>query len=199
MNLQKISEIAANEMKTKSSHPFKEPGNKFYHGQRTAEIIKQLCPKIGYSGNMEILIVSAWFHDICNGEEHHEKKGADKTCVLLHDFCSESELKYIHRIISVHDSRRKTDLSIDEKIHQDADLLDHFGTFEVWNYFQYALKEKLSMTEAAYLLLDDSKFSPTEDIIHFEISQKIYDERRSYVKSFAERMLKESNGVILFP
>ena len=199
MNLQKISEIAAREMKTKSSHPFKEPGNKYYHGQRTAEIIKQLCPIVGYTGNMEILIVSAWFHDICNGEEHHENKGADKTCILLHDLCSESELKDIHRIISVHDSRKKTDLAMYEKIHQDSDLLDHFGTFEVWNYFQYALKEKMSMTEAAYLLLDDSKFSAEENKIHFEISQKIYDERRNYVKSFAERMLKESNGVILFP
>lgn len=199
MDLHKISEIAAREMKTKASHPFKEPGNKYYHGQRTAEIIKQLCPKVGYTGNTEILTVSAWFHDISNGEEHHEKKGADKTCRLLQELCSEAELKEIHRIISVHDSRTKSDLSMDEKIHQDADLLDHFGTFEVWNYFQYALKEKMSMTEAAYLLLDDSKFSTTEDIIHFEISQKIYDEKRSYLKSFAERMLKESNGIILFP
>lgn len=199
MDLQKISEIAAREMKTKASHPFKEPGNKYYHGQRTAEIIKQLCPKVDYTGNTEILIVSAWFHDICNGEEHHENKGADKTCNLLQNLCSEAELKEIHRIISIHDSRRSADLQTDVKIHQDADLLDHFGTFEVWNYFQYALKEQMSMTEAAYLLLDDSKFSSSENVFHFEISEKVYQERRSYVKAFADRLLKESKGEIYFP
>lgn len=199
MNLQKISEIAAREMKTKASHPFKEPGNKYYHGQRTAEIIRQLCSKLRYTGNIETLTAAAWFHDICNGEEHHEIKGADKTFLLLQGLCSEAELKDILRIISVHDSRTKPSLETDEMIHQDADLLDHFGTFEVWNYFQYALKEKMSMTEAACLLLDDSKFSSSENIIHFEISKKIYQERRNYVKAFAERMLKESKGEIYIP
>lgn len=193
MDLKVISEIAAKEMKTKASHPFKEPGNKFYHGQRTAEIVKQLCNIIGYKENPEILTVAAWFHDICNGEEDHEKKGADKTVLLLQNLCSESELSDIHRIIRMHDDRTKIDLKTDEMIHQDADLLDHFGSFEVWNYFQYALKEKMSMTEAAYLLLDDSKFSAS-DHIHFEISKRIYKEKRAFVKSFAWRMLKESKG-----
>lgn len=199
MDLQKISEIAVREMKTKASHPFKEPGNKYYHGQRTAEIIKQLIPKVGYTGNTEILIVSAWFHDICNGESHHEIKGADKTCAMLQGLCSKAELEDIHRIISVHDSRTKADLNFDEKLHQDADLLDHFGTFEVWNYFQYAQKEKMPMTEAAYLLLDDSKFSISENKIHFEISQRVFDERRHFAIGFAKRMLRESKGEIIFP
>lgn len=86
MDLKVISEIAAKEMKTKASHPFKEPGNKFYHGQRTAEIVKQLCNIIGYKENPEILTIAAWFHDICNGEEDHEKKAPTKLFYFYRTF-----------------------------------------------------------------------------------------------------------------
>jgi len=81
MNLNAIMDIAVNEMKYKSSHPFKELGNKFYHGQRVGETIKQLSQMIGYKNNFDILIVSVWFHDICNGSENHELLGAKKQAI----------------------------------------------------------------------------------------------------------------------
>jgi HD superfamily phosphohydrolase YqeK len=88
MKLNAIMDLAVSEMKYKSSHPFKELGNKFYHGQRVCETIKQLCEIIGYKENINTLVVAAWFYDICNGSDNHELLGANKTRELLEKLCS---------------------------------------------------------------------------------------------------------------
>lgn len=197
MNL--IKDICITEMRNSSSHPFKEKGNKYYHGQRVAKIIEQLCKIIKYGDNTDILTVSAWFHDICNGSENHEVLGADKTCILLKEYCSEYELSSIRTLISTHDSRKKPELSIESQILQDADLLDHYGAFEVWSTFGYAFKENFSMTETAELMVRNytEEFEQERNQLHFEISQKIYNEKRQYVVEFVNRMKEESLGKIV--
>jgi len=199
VNLDLIRDIAISEMKCKSSHHFKETGNKYYHGQRVGEIINHLCNIIEYKDNTDILVVSAWFHDICNGCENHEVLGADKTYNLLKGLCSGTELSSIRTLISVHDSRQNADLSIEAKILQDADLLDHFGVFEIWCTFQYALKEKISMAETAELMSVNynEQFEQERNMLHFDISKKIYDEKRYYVRGFITRMQDESLGKIV--
>jgi Predicted HD superfamily hydrolase len=196
MNLNAILDIAVSEMKYKSSHPLKELGNKFYHGQRVCETIKHLCEMIGYKEDINVLIVAAWFHDICNGSENHEILGANKVKELLEGLCTNDELSSICRLITLHDSRTNSDLSIDTKILQDADLLDHFGVFEIWCTFHYALKENLSMEETAEFMLNNynTQFQKEKSQLHFECSKRIYVEKRLYVRDFITRMQEESKG-----
>jgi uncharacterized protein len=199
MNLNAIMDIAISEMKYKSSHPFKERGNKFYHGQRVCETIKHLCEIIGYKEDINTLIVAAWFHDICNGSDNHELLGANKVKELLEGLCTNDELSIIYRLIALHDSRSSSDLSIDAKILQDADLLVHFGVFEIWCTFHYALKENLSMEETAELMLNNynEQFQEEKSLLHFECSKKIYVQKRLYVRDFTTRMQEESKGYFM--
>lgn len=196
MNLNAIMDIAVTEMKYKSSHPFKELGNKFYHGQRVCETIKQLCGIIGYKNNIDTLMVAAWFHDICNGSENHELHGADKTRELLDSLCSNDELSTIYKLISLHDSRDNDNLTIETKILQDADLLDHFGVFEIWSSLHYALKENLSICATTELMFNNynADFQKHYCLLHYECSKKIYIEKRLYVRDFITRMKVEGIG-----
>lgn len=201
MEMEKIKEIAISEMKHKSSHPFKEPGNKYYHGQRVGQLVCNLCKALSYNGDTDVLVAAAWFHDICNGTEQHEALGAEKTFSLLRNLCTEEEAAAVRDLIAVHDSRELAGLPMAAQILQDADLLDHFGTFEVWNTVQYALKEELSMTEAAGLMTDKYRDEREQhrNLLHFELSRKIYDEKREYVRQFASRMLLEGSGQVAEP
>lgn len=199
MEFELIKDIAVAEMKNKSSRPHKEIGNKYYHGQRVGNLVKQLANTIGYDVNIDILVIAAWFHDICNGEDNHEIAGATRTVELLKGFCDANELESIYNLISEHDSRGNENLSVEAKILQDADLLDHFGCFEIWSAFQYAQKEQLSMNEIARLMKESyhRDFEAERELLHFEISKLIYDERRSYIWGFVTRLEEESQGNIV--
>jgi hypothetical protein len=99
-------------------------------------------------------------------------------------------------MISLHDSRKNDYLPIDTKILQDADLLDHFGVFEIWCTFHYALKENLSMDVTVELMLNNynEQFEEEKSQLHFECSKKIYVEKRLYMREFIKRMQVESIG-----
>lgn len=199
MYFHSINALAVAEMKHKSSRPHREKGNKYYHGQRVGNLVKRLASEIGYSSGTGVLEVAAWFHDICNGEEDHETAGAIKTAELLKGFCDANELESIYELISAHDSRGKEDLSIEAKILQDADLLDHFGCFEIWSAFQYAQKEQLSMNEIASLMKESyhRDFDSERALLNFDVSKCIYDEKRSYALGFITRLGAESQGNIV--
>lgn len=199
MEFELIKDIAVAEMKHKSSRPHKEKGNKYYHGQRVGNLLKQLASEIGYNSNTDVIVIAAWFHDICNGEKNHEIAGATRTVELLKGFCAANELESIYQLISVHDSRVNENLSVEAKILQDADLLDHFGCFEIWSAFLYAQKEQLSMKEIARLMKDSyyRDFESERALLHFEISKQVYDEKRRYIWGFITRLEEESLGNIV--
>ena len=79
-HLDELRAICEAQLAQKSSHTWKEPGNKFDHGIRTAKLAERLrteiCPD-DTSVNPDVLTVAAWFHDLCNGQEDHENAGAD--------------------------------------------------------------------------------------------------------------------------
>lgn len=201
MNLTYIAELAAREMKGRASHKEKETGNKYFHGCRTARLAEQLAENIAYKGTLETIIVAAWFHDICNGSENHEVSGAEKTADLLKEHYPEKEIQEIYHYISLHDSRNKRNLSLGLQILQDADFLDHFGTFEIWNSFQYAFSKDIPMVETAQMILQNGEQQFREEIqsLHFEISKKLYIEKKEYVIQFVKRVLLEGQGGIVLP
>lgn len=202
MDLPKIKELAYGLLGNKSSHNWKEKGNKYYHGERVAELALKLRKIIlpNDDSHDDILMAAAWFHDIKNGKKEHAGKGAKKARVILRDYCTTEELDEICGIIAVHDDRYhgRDTYSDYIKLHQDADHLDHFGTYDVWMHIAYVISHGQTVPDAIDWL---TNVRPTEDEkyrseLNFEISKRIYDEKSSYVKSFTERFKVESAGQI---
>jgi len=204
MDLDAIAKIAAGEMATKRSFPWKEIGNKYFHGQSTAKLAVRLrqiiFPEI--TDKDDILTVAAWFHDILNGHEEyhkiHGKKGAELVCEMLANHCTADELGEICDIIAVHDERQiKTD-SVLLKLHQDADHLDHFGTSYARRAMNEAAKLDRSMQEAVRQMQVENETNHVHwrSELHFGLSRRIFDEKMAYVFAFADRFEVEANGEI---
>lgn len=202
MDLTAIKEVAFEQLGNRSSHPWKERGNKYYHGERVAKLAIKLRRYIipGDESHDDILTVAAWFHDIMNGAENHAEEGAKKTRELLAGYCSQYETEEICRIIAVHDDRHSDRSLFPDyvKLHQDADHLDHFGTFDIWIRFFYAAHHDETINE----VVDWFKSTYIDEIdkyreeLNFEISKKIYDEKSEFVRNFSNRMSIECDGGI---
>ena len=119
---------------------------------------------------------------------------------MIYNYCTPDEVDQICNIIKVHDDRySKRDILPDYiKIHQDADHLDHFGTFDIWSTFLYSAGNNHTINDCNNFLLNSR---PNEDRqyrneLNFDISKRIYDEKADFVKQFAERFNVETNGGI---
>ncbi|HBL84385.1 MAG: hypothetical protein A2Y17_04840 [Clostridiales bacterium GWF2_38_85] len=202
MELDKIKLIAAEQMKDKRSHSWKERGNKYYHGERVAKLVITLRKLIfpDDCSHDDILTAAAWFHDIANGGNNHGTAGAELARTLFGGCCSQAEIDEICGIIAVHDDRQcdHTDLSDWVKIHQDADHLDHFGTFDIWMNFLYAVPHDETINDVSnYLVIERPlDFSRYRDELNFEVSRAIYDDKVEFLKNFTARFAMESDGEI---
>lgn len=77
-------------------------------------------------------------HDVAKGIEPHSKTGAHLIKALLEEECSPNDLDLISSIIEYHNKRNQDSLPFHIKIVQDADVLDHFGSLEIWLKFLYS-------------------------------------------------------------
>ncbi len=201
MDLQRINRIAFDYFGNTATFSFMEKGNKYDHGQRVANLSKTIRENVLPDDNTrdDILTVSAWFHDCMHNQKDHAKLAAEKTQELLKNELTDDELNEVCRIVMLHDRRDLRDESVYLKIQQDADLLDHFGTFEVWLYFPFAIHKGMNMKEACEWLLNerpkqDQKFM---DELHFDYSRKVYIEKAQFLHSFTKRMSVEAEGNII--
>jgi len=205
MDLYVIKQIVKNEMGDRRSSPYNEVGEKYYHGERTAKLVIRLRQLIFPEDkrNDDILTVSAWFHDICNGigdRATHAARGAERARELLAGHCTAGELNGIRGIISAHDDRRPLDKNSSNalKLHQDADHLDHFGTMDIWRFITFTTGHNQTINEGISYLLNNW---PNDTVrwrseLHFDLSKKIFDEKTAYVRSFIERFAVENEGAI---
>ena len=202
MDLKAIKAISFEQMAGKRSHPWKEKGNKYYHGERVANTVRLLRKAIFPSDDShdDILTVAAWFHDIRNGMDNHCAEGALITGELIKDHCNDSELKEVCNIINCHDDRTQNRHSYDiyVKLHQDADHLDHFGTFDIWTIFISAPYHGESIAEVKDWLVSRRPLKDNEyrSELNFDLSRTIYDEKAEFLRSFTERFAVECTGGI---
>lgn len=202
MNLEEINQLAFELLGNKRSHAERELGNKYQHGERVAKLILLLRKNIlpNDDSHDDILTVAAWFHDLMNGSDNHAEEGSHKAREVLTKYCTEYEMDEICKIISVHDDRNsdRSKLSDYIKLHQDADQLDHFGTFDVWTEFLYARHHDKRMID----VIDWFQNTRHNDGIryreelNFEVSKKIFDEKNEFVRLFGERLSVEGIGGI---
>ncbi len=201
MNLNEIKAIAFDNMENRRSHAWKERGNKYYHGQRVAKLVITLREMIfpNDTAHDGILTVAAWFHDIANGSDDHAILGAAKTRILLENLCAQDDLDEICGIIAVHDDRTAGSQTFPDtvKLHQDADYLDHFGTFDIWSGFLYAAPHDQTIEEQRNDMLERFQaFANYRNELNFDVAKAIYNEKVNFFRRFTERFAVESAGGI---
>lgn len=202
MDLVKIKSLAYELMGNKSSHDWKEKGNKYYHGERVSKLVLKLRKYIlpNDDSHDDILTAAALFHDIMNGDENHGEEGAKRTREILSEHCTEYELDEICSIINVHDDRSSDHILFSDyiKLHQDADHLDHFGTYDVWMEFLYAIKHDMTITDVIDWFQNTrrNKDKQYKEELNFKISKKILDEKCEFVHYFGDRLSVEGIGGI---
>ena len=203
MNIDHINEIAYKKMGNLKAHIRREKGFIYYHGLRTAKLAltlrKNIYPEI--SKYDDIIYVGALFHDIGKGIEPHEKTGQALVKYMLKKHCTEEELGMISDIVRFHrDRNTDKDYSIWVKLVQDADILEHQGTTEVWLNFAYSLYDERSYDRAIEWWLKDEKSLKErieqEGKLNYSFSRKIWHEKISFVDNFIKRLKDESEGEI---
>jgi uncharacterized protein len=203
MNIDKIHEIAFKTMAKRKSHLKREKGFIYYHGQRVAKIAinlrKELFPD---DASMDDAIyVAAMFHDVTKGIEPHHATGAHLVRTLLKDECTAEEIEVISTIIASHNSRKRSELPFYIKIVQDADILDHFGSMEIWLKFMYSAHEEESVfdsfrvwdSEEHKKYLDESRGA-----LNYDRSKEIFDRKIRFEEQFQARFRMEYHGEVAF-
>lgn len=117
-----------------------EPGHRFRHGLRTAEIAIWLAHRESIAERIdgEALRMACLFHDVGktrgNPGEDHALEGADESLSLLSDRATSEQLDLIYQSIYWHNKREDAppDIPEEARLLQDADLIDHFGATEIW-------------------------------------------------------------------
>lgn len=202
MDLEKVKQILFDETYEKV-HWNGEKSGKYYHGERVAELALTLKTYIlpeDDGSHDDIIKVAGWFHDITNGTPNHSFTGAEQTKLLLAEHCSEYEMCEIYDILYRHDDRTsdRNEFSIYAKIHQDADFIDHFGTYDILLRFFCASRDSMNIIEQ----IEDMKYryenlyTQFEDELNYDISKKIYREKIEFYRQFTERFSIEGTGGI---
>ena len=182
-----------------NSHPERDTGFVYHHGLRTAKIALKLREAIKEDDRIDDLIyVAGLFHDVGKVFPKHNEMGATITKDLLRNHCTEDELNYIYEMIYFHNQRKKQDdFPFYVKLIQDADLVDHFGSLDIWLGISYNRYRKQNLdqmiafwTSKEYQNLLDKH----RKLLNYDISIKIYEEKIDFAKSFIERFVKENRG-----
>ena len=186
------------------SDPWMEPHNKLAHGLRTAVIAETLrqniCPD-DPSVDPTILMVASWFHDIRNSRsDDHEKEGAEVIPSLIGKYGSEEEIRSVCEIVRYHDHRTLEDekkYSTTIKLVQDADRLDHLGTFDIRaNFFGicYCREPIEEFTKSYENGAFDHWAKEERKELNFAFSKEVYDEKIEFQRQFGLRMIREMRG-----
>ena len=201
MDLQELKALAYKHLGNRKAHPERERGFIYYHGQRGAKLAitlrKLIIPDL--DDKDDILIVAAYFHDIAKGIEPHSRYGAIIVEELLKSYCEPDELTEICDLIGSHlKTKAEKQMTKLEMVLQDADILDHFGTVELWMNFQYYANTDAPIVESVKFYQEkfDDHAKRISGYLNFEISRKICQEKIAFVKQFTDRMAVEATGGI---
>lgn len=201
MNFDRINEIAHNLMSHRKSHVRRETGFIYYHCQRVAKIAlnlrKELFPH--EEAMDDIIYIAAMFHDVTKGIEPHQETGSVLVKTLLKDECTTEQLDYISDIIALHNIRNHEELPYYIKLVQDADMLDHFGSMDIWMKFFHSAhgEENVWDTVRFWESEEYAKYiEKSRSQLNYERSKQIFDTKLEFVRQFQERFKLECNGAV---
>ncbi|TCZ79286.1 hypothetical protein E0485_05305 [Paenibacillus albiflavus] len=84
---------------------------------------------------------------------------------------------------------------------QDADVLDHFGSLEIWLKFQVSAHREENVFDAINLWESDETaeyIQNNRNVLNYELSKAIFDRKISFQKQYQERFALECKGEIFF-
>lgn len=199
MDYEALDHLAARLMAKRKPHAQRERGSIYFHGQRVSGGVIQLRKLVTSDNSHDpYLRVAGLFHDVGKGMEPHAHIGAVLMKDLLRPYMAPDEVDEVVRLIDVHDDRKpdsdKHDLPV--RLLQDADLLDHFGTQEIWMCFSYYATHERGVSEALDFYRNDYKKSVNRQrkLLNFEESRRIFEEKYRFQRDFIKRLKVESEG-----
>lgn len=198
MNLEEIRKLALKTMGKRQSHVSREKGYVYFHGQRVARIALTLRTLIYPERTEEdqAILVGGWFHDVGKGIEPHWEYGAVLTKKILEEYCAEPQLAKIVEVVGGHTLRKQKDYPYYVQLVQDADILDHFGSQDVWLSFLYAaandgnIESTLAYWETEY----PKEREKVVAALNFPQSIEFFLEKDRFLGEFVERFRLESTG-----
>ena len=199
MDYEALDHLAARLMAKRKPHAQRERGSIYFHGQRVSRGVIQLRKLVTSDNSHDpYLRVAGLFHDVGKGMEPHAHIGAVLMKELLRPYMAPDEVDEVVRLIDVHDDRKpdsdKHDLPV--RLLQDADLLDHFGTQEIWMCFSYYATHERGVSEELDFYRNDYKKSVNRQrkLLNFEESRRIFEEKYRFQRDFIKRLKVESEG-----
>ena len=200
MDFERLNALAEGWMRARQAHLERERGSVYFHGQRVAVGVLELRRRVTEDDSHdEILRAAAIFHDIGKGIEPHAQSGAALVRGLLREEIEPQALAEIARLIASHCDRRPREDAHDvwARLLQDADLLDHFGCYDVWMSSMNAANWAHGSLEALddfYQNRYDEHVSKNRKLLNFAQSLAVFDEKDAFVRQFAARLRVESAG-----
>jgi uncharacterized protein len=202
MNLPAMQSLAEQLLKPRKAHIDREKGGIYYHGQRVAHtallLRRTILPEDG--AHDDIITAAAWFHDIGKDIKPHAHYGAVLAREALKPHCSAGELDEICEMISLHCERRPggNGYSPALKLLQDADMLDHFGSYMLWTDIWRCASTEVTWQEMA--CFDEARWAAhcvrQRTLLNFPLSQRIFDEKNAFIDAVYARMRVECAGGI---
>lgn len=200
MDFSALDALAAKLMRGRKSHKEREIGAVYDHGKRVAAGVISLRKAVtDDDSHDDFLRAAAMFHDVGKGIEPHAHTGALLARDMLQGYAEQDEIEEIARLIAAHCDRHPEDDRHDlwARLLQDADLLDHFGTYDIWMCFcYYAYNGQEGIQKAADFLEHDfpQHAEKHRRLLNFDVSRQIYDEKLAFERDFTQRLNVEASG-----
>ena len=199
LDFEKLEAIAKDLMKKRQVHLQRETGSVYDHGLRVSKAVLRLRELAlpGDASMDENLRAAGLFHDLGKGIEPHGHYGAVLMRDILKGMADEKQTEIICRMIEVHDDRCKGGGKHDKYtgVLQDADLIDHFGTYDIWMVFNDAayLKEGIGWAAERFDNLENY-YNIHLPLLNYPVSVEIAKEKRAFEREFVKRLQWESKG-----
>lgn len=205
MDFERLDEIARGLMKKRKAHRERESGSIYEHGQRVARLVITLRRAVvpQDSSMDDILRLAGMFHDVGKALEPHAEYGAPIMLQAVKGIVSDKEAQEAARLIASHCDRRPGEPVHDvwARLIQDADLLDHIGTYTVWMDIQNAAyrDEGPAWMAEQFGQHAEEYADHCRRLFNFPVSLELYEDRIAFYLEFARRFIKEAAGEIYRP
>ncbi len=203
MDTKLLQEIAYKKMGKVRAHLEREPGHIYYHGLRVAKLsinLRKLIFPVEFDFD-DVIYAGALFHDIGKGIEPHAETGYAVVKHILQEYCESNELSNVSEIVRYHCKRVfPNDYPFWIRIVQDADILDHMGTTEIWLNFLYTAYEDRSIDRSLEWYRGDEvkrNLEKMRNMLNYNESKEIWDEKVKFVDLFVNRLMIEADGGIV--
>jgi len=205
--LTKVNEIVKKELIGEAS------GHDYWHCARVAKQAEKIGKKL--KANTFVLKLAGFLHDITSKKErsNHNLTGAREAKKILVALGVDKKIiKKVKKCILNHryTGEKKTKLSLEEKIIQDADKLDVLGAVGIARIFAFAGKYNISAHEPGVkpdpkkyfklgygttaINLFAEKIFLLKPLFHTRQAQEIAKKREAYMRGFIKKFYSEWEG-----